>query len=86
MPDTGRFYLLDVEAVTDSDDHILELLRVYCRCLRCHRAFPATPAAGLTLIPGGAALDCPDCGEHQAISLVRFEDFRRRHGRLPPGA
>lgn len=80
MPDTGRFYLLEVEGITDANNQILELIRVYCRCLRCHRAFTATQASGLALIPGGAAIDCPECGEHQAISLVRFEDFRRRHG------
>lgn len=84
MPDTGRFYLLEVESVTDVDGRILELTRVYCRCLKCHCGITATPAEGLTPIPGGAVLTCPECRQHQAISMVRFEDFRRRRGTEPP--
>lgn len=83
MPDTGRFYLLEVESVIDANGRISELLRVHCRCLKCHAAFEATPAGQLTLIQGGASLVCPDCGQNQAISMVRFEDFLRRRGTTP---
>lgn len=79
VPNTGRFYLLDVEGVRSQDGRLLELTRVYCRCLQCSAAFTAIPSQGLEPLEGGATIKCPKCGEHQAISLFRFEDFSRQH-------
>jgi len=81
MPNTGQFYLMEVDGQADKIGHLLEVTRVQCRCLPCGWTFVAVPAEGLLALAGGAVLYCPHCENHQAVSLAKFSEFIDRVGR-----
>jgi len=76
MPNTGSFYLVNVEGVEDRG-HLLQVTKIDARCLQCSIQFRALPSLGLVDHDGAASLTCPECGNHQAISRSRLEDFRK---------
>jgi hypothetical protein len=81
MPNTGRFYLLEVTGKPEpgTDPPVCMIDYVRAECLGCHRVFCARCAPALVTIPrGGVVLQCPHCTNRQAISSARFEDFMDR--------
>jgi len=80
MPSTGQFYLLTVQGVINENGSLLQVTHVDCNCLECHRQFVATNDRGLIDLNGGAVLICPMCGNRQAVSRARLEEFRARVG------
>ncbi len=76
MPDTGRFYLLNVDGLEDRGN-LLEVTRIDARCLSCQTHFRAVPGEGLVDHEGAGVITCPGCGNRQAISRARLQDFRR---------
>jgi len=80
MPNTGQFYLMEVNGQANEVGQLLEVTRVQCRCLPCGWLFDALPGCGLIAIAGGAVLACPHCENRQAVSLARFSEFIERVG------
>jgi hypothetical protein len=83
MPDTGSFYLYEVgcEHIGDQDDRRTAVTLVRARCNACQRMFQASDAPLLENISGsGTILTCPACGQRQAISIARLEEFISRFG------
>lgn len=80
MPNTGQFYLIDVDGQAGEVGRLLEVTRIQRRCLPCGWSFDALPGHGLIAIAGGAVLACPHCENRQAVSLARFSEFIDRVG------
>jgi len=80
MPNTGQFYLMEVDGQANEVGQLLEVTRVQCRCLPCGWTFAAAPTEGLLALAGGAVLSCPHCENRQAVSLARFSEFIARVG------
>lgn len=81
MPDTGMFYLYEVgcRPFVDSPKQVTSIDFVRASCNRCRRVFYACdPPHIKNIAEGGAVLRCPACGNHQAISIARFEEFVAR--------
>ena len=81
MPNTGRFYLFEVNVQPGRPDSGEEpkVLSVQAECLSCHHVTSAAAPPSLVNIPGGGAvLECPACGSRQAISAARFVEFSQR--------
>ncbi|GAB3053962.1 hypothetical protein GCM10027214_16550 [Stenotrophomonas tumulicola] len=67
MPHTGQFEIHGMESVMLSAGTLLQVTRIACRCMRCHRQFTATERHGLIDLDGGAVLTCPACSNRQAM-------------------
>ncbi len=80
MPNTGQFYLMEVDGQANEVGQLLEVTRVQCRCLPCGWTFAAAPTEGLLALAGGAVLSCPHCENRQAVSLAKFSEFTHRFG------
>jgi hypothetical protein len=81
MPNTGLFYLFEVEGNPSqaSQSTCGSLSRVAAQCLACNNIMRATkPPELLNIAGGGAVLQCPACPNRQAISGARFADFMQR--------
>ena len=82
MPNTGVFYLPEVSGpMTGSPEHFTTITRIRATCNKCSHMLHGTEPPELECIPGGAILQCPNCGARQAISSARFNLFAN----LPSG-
>jgi hypothetical protein len=74
MPNTGLFYLLEVNFAPCSRETKVSLVRADCNS--CHHMFTGREEPELHPIgASGAVLTCPRCGSRQAISGARFLEF-----------
>lgn len=71
MPDTGLFYVLDLDAVRNCDGSLARVTAISVRCNGC-KHITHTKAPGLETMPGGTLLACSGCGERQAVSNARL--------------
>jgi len=71
MPDTGLFYVLDLDSTRDSQGNILRVNSLSVRCNKC-RHVSHFNAPDLESMPGGTLLKCAGCGERQAVSNARL--------------
>ncbi|MBA0399013.1 hypothetical protein D7U83_03960 [Stenotrophomonas maltophilia] len=71
MPDTGLFYVLDLDAVRSLDGNLDRVTALSVRCNRC-KHITHTKAPQLETMPGGTLLKCAGCGERQAVSNARL--------------
>jgi len=86
MANTGLFYLYEVESSPGEalGENCTGVKEVRAECMICRTAFAASEPPTLVNIPGGGAkLQCPGCGVHQAIAAARFAEFAER---FPDGA
>lgn len=71
MPDTGLFYVLDLDATRDASGSLERVNAISVRCNHCqHVTQSAVPK--LETLPGGTFLTCAECGERQAVSNARL--------------
>jgi hypothetical protein len=75
MPNTGRFFIDQVEGVLRADGLLLQVTRVSCACLQCGRQLRLVPGHGLLDLDGAAVLTCPLCGNRQAVARARLEEL-----------
>lgn len=71
MPDTGLFYVLDIEAVLDEQGRIAYISSLAVRCARCTHVTRST-GVDLESTPGGTVLNCGKCGARQMVSNARL--------------
>lgn len=71
MPDTGLFYVVDVESVLDEQGRIAYVSSLAVRCARCSTITSSTRAE-LEALPGGTVLICGKCGARQMVSNARL--------------
>jgi len=66
MPDTGLFYVLDLDATRNASGSLERVNAITVRCNHCqHVTQSAVPQ--LETLPGGTLLVCVGCGERQAV-------------------
>lgn len=71
MPDTGLFYVLDIDVVRRDEGNIERVNAISVRCNHCrHITHSRTP--GLETMPGGTLLACAGCRKRQAVSNARL--------------
>lgn len=72
MRDIGAFYLYEIvfSPMREEGGPIIQSLSA--RCNHCQHSFLA---AGPPLGDGGAAVECPRCGERQAVAGAFFRSF-----------
>lgn len=71
MPDTGLFYVLDLDAVRDRAGNLERVTAISVRCNHCKHITHAK-APELETMAGGTLLACAGCGERQAVSNARL--------------
>ena len=71
MPDTGLFYVLDIDATQDEHGTLNQVISITVRCNHCKHITHAK-APELETMPGGTLLACSGCGERQAVSNARL--------------
>ncbi|EPK4167806.1 hypothetical protein QEG52_000495 [Stenotrophomonas maltophilia] len=71
MPDTGLFYVLDLDAVRNGDGNLDRVTAISVRCNSCKHITHAK-APELETMQGGTLLACAGCGERQAVSNARL--------------
>jgi len=71
MPDTGMFYVLDIDAVLDEQGRIACITSL---AVQCPRFTHVTRSAGADLesTRGGTVLACGKCGARQMVSNARL--------------
>lgn len=81
MPDTGLFYVLDIDVVRRDEGNIERVNAISVRCNHC-RHITHSRTSGLETMPGGTLLACAGCGNRQAVSNARLVecDHVLRHG------
>lgn len=83
MPDTGLFYVLDLDAIRNHDGKLERVTAISVRCNRCkHITHAKVPQ--LETMPGGTLLACTGCGERQAVSNARLVECDHVLGHIPP--
>lgn len=78
MPDTGEFYLFEVDCKRPpkAGANSLNVEWIHARCNRCRRSFIGiSPPEVVNLPVGGALLECPSCATRQVISVQTLADF-----------
>lgn len=78
MPDTGEFYLFEVDCKRPpkAGPNSLKVEWIHARCNRCRRGFMGSSPPDVVNLPtGGALLECPNCASRQVISGQMFADF-----------
>lgn len=83
MPDTGLFYVLNLDAVRDHDGNLDRVTAISVRCNHCTHITHAK-APELETMPGGTLLACTGCGERQAVSNARLVECDQVLGRTSP--
>lgn len=71
MPDTGLFYVLDIDPMRDEQGNIQSVIAIRVRCNNCQHVTHST-GPGLESMPGGTLLACAKCGGRQAVSNARL--------------
>ncbi len=85
MPDTGLFYVLDLEAVRNPDGNLDRVTAISVRCNRC-KHITHSRAPQLETMQGGTLLACAACGERQAVSNARLVECDHVLGHTLPQA
>ena len=85
MPDTGFFYVLDLDAARDEQGHLEHVNAISIRCNRC-RHITHLKVPQLESMPGGTLLACAGCGERQAVSNARLVECDHVLGHAPPAS
>ena len=85
MPDTGLFYVLDLDAVRDRDGNLDRVTAISVRCNHCKHITHAK-APELETMPGGTLLACTGSGERQAVSNARLVECDHVLGHTLPQA
>ncbi|MGV6490599.1 hypothetical protein ACTUVK_002396 [Stenotrophomonas rhizophila] len=75
FPMTGKFLILGVRAEMADAQTIKVLQQLEVQCQSCMQECMLTEGEGLVDVQGAGLLSCPHCGEHQAVSRARFEQF-----------
>lgn len=71
MPNTGLFYVLDLDAERDEHGALERVMAIRISCNHCrHVTYSKVP--DLETMPGGTLLACSGCGERQAVSNARL--------------
>ncbi|OUL15588.1 hypothetical protein B0X78_05790 [bacterium AM6] len=70
MPDTGLFYVLNIDRCAISREHP-SVIAISVRCNSCQHVTHST-GPDLQSIPGGTLLACAQCGGRQAVSNARL--------------
>lgn len=71
MPDTGLFYVLNIDPMRDQQGNIESVIAISVRCNSCQHVTDST-GPNLQSIPGGTLLACAKCGGRQAVSNARL--------------
>ncbi len=71
MPDTGLFYVMDLDAVRNARGKLERVTAISVRCNHC-KHITHSKAPELKTMPGGTVLACSRCGERQAVSNARL--------------
>lgn len=71
MPDTGLFYVVDVDSVLDEQGRVAYLSSLAVRCARCGHVTHSSNT-DLESMPGGTVLTCGKCGTRQTVSNARL--------------
>lgn len=85
MPDTGLFYVLDLDVVRRDDGNIAHVDAISVRCNHCKHITHAK-APKLETMPGGTLLACTGCGKRQAVSNARLVECDHVLGHTLPSA
>ncbi|MFN4162841.1 MAG: hypothetical protein ACK4FW_12880 [Stenotrophomonas sp.] len=75
FPMTGKFLILGVRAEMADAQTIKMLQQLDVQCQSCMQECRLSEGEGLVDVQGAGLLNCPHCGEHQAVSRARFEQF-----------
>lgn len=71
MPNTGLFYIVDVDSVLDEQGRIAYISSLAVQCVRCTHV-TRSAGADLESTPGGTVLTCGKCGARQMVSNARL--------------
>ncbi|PJL13323.1 hypothetical protein B9Y72_11295 [Stenotrophomonas maltophilia] len=71
MPDTGLFYVLNIDPMRDQQGNIQSVIAISVRCNSCQHVTHST-GPSLGSMPGGTLLACAKCGGRQAVSNARL--------------
>lgn len=73
MPNTGRFFVLAVEADKDPAGAIVQIRSMALRCEACGEV-TRTEGTQIARLSGGTVLACAHCGATQAVANARLEE------------
>lgn len=73
MPNTGRFFVLALDADRDPAGAIMQIRSMALRCEACGEV-TRTAGAQIARLDGGTILACTQCGATQAVANARLEE------------
>lgn len=73
MPNTGRFFVLAVDADRDPAGTIVQIRSMALRCEACGEV-TRTKGTQIARLSGGTVLACAHCGATQAVANARLEE------------
>ncbi|HYQ21939.1 hypothetical protein [Stenotrophomonas sp.] len=73
MPNTGRFFVLALDADRDPAGAIVQIRSMALRCEACGEVTRAADAQ-IAHLEGGTILACVHCGATQAVANARLEE------------
>ncbi len=73
MPNTGRFFVLALDADRDPAGAIVQVRSMALRCEACGEV-TRTDGAQIARLDGGTILACTHCGATQAVANARLEE------------
>ncbi|MBK0055859.1 hypothetical protein [Stenotrophomonas sp. S39] len=73
MPNTGRFFVLAVDADRDPAGAIVQIRSMALRCEACGEV-TRTEGTQIARLSGGTVLACAHCGATQAVANARLEE------------
>ncbi len=73
MPNTGRFFVLAVDADRDLAGAIVQIRSMALRCEACGEV-TRTEGTQIARLSGGTVLACAHCGATQAVANARLEE------------
>lgn len=73
MPNTGRFFVLALDADRDPAGAIVQIRSMALRCEACGEV-TLTEGAQIARLDGGTILACTHCGATQAVANARLEE------------
>jgi len=73
MPNTGRFFVLALDADRDPAGAIVQIRSMALRCEACGEV-TSTEGTQIAHLSGGTVLACAHCGATQAVANARLEE------------
>ena len=73
MPNTGRFFVLALDADRDAAGAIVQIRSMALRCEACGEV-TRTEGAQIARLEGGTILACAHCAATQAVANARLEE------------